>query len=210
MHITERALRQIVREELHRSRGGGRRLREARITAESLPEGILVLLELKEGSTTIWVTARRLEGGWPAGQLQATRRHLTWPCRGAFEVTWSESSEPGLGPLLYDIAVEAAALLGGGLISDRAEVSPAARSVWRKYHTGRGDVHQLGLDSPENELTPDEGDNCDVDLAQEDSPRDWPRHPLAQAYRIEGAPTIKSLLARGRLKVNGSLPGIGV
>ena len=203
MRITESKLRRIIREEL---------LREARWRPEDLLEGMVVEITINDrrGALNIWVTAPDGSGGH-AGWIEATQRHLTSPCRGAFEVVWSKSIHSGLGPLLYDVVMEAATLLGGGLMSDRNEVSPEARRVWQTYKSSRGDVEGLRLDSPENEKTPEvEEDNCDVFLAKKDSPEDWweARHPLAQVYRIPGAPTIKRLKELGRLVVHGSLPGI--
>lgn len=204
MRISESQLRKIIREAL---------LREARWRPEDLLEGMVVEITINDrwDGRRIWVTAPDGSGGH-AGWIEATQRHLTSPCRGAFEVVWSKSIHSGLGPLLYDVAMEAATLLGGGLMSDRNEVSPEARRVWQTYKSSRGDVEGLRLDSPENEKTPEvEEDNCDVFLAKKDSPEDWweARHPLAQVYRIPGAPTIKRLKELGRLVVvHGSLPGI--
>jgi hypothetical protein len=205
MRITESKLRRIIREEL---------LREARWRPEDLPSGMMVAITINDrrGALNIWVAATILSGTKAAGWIEATQRHLTSPCRGAFEVVWSKSIHSGLGPLLYDVAMEAATLLGGGLMSDRNEVSADARRVWQTYKNSRGDVEGLRLDSPENEKTPEvEEDNCSVDLAKKDSPEDWweARHPLAQVYRIPGAPTIKRLKELGLLVVRGSLPGIG-
>ena len=203
MRISESQLRKIIREAL---------LREARWRPEDLREGMMI--EIKIGGArdalTIWVTAPDGSGGH-AGWIEATQRHLISPCRGAFEVVWSNSLYNGLGPLLYDVAMEAATLLGGGLMSDRDTVSPEARRVWQAYKSSRGDVEGLRLDSLKNEKTPEvEEDNCSVDLAKKDNPEGWweARHPLAQVYRIPGAPTIKRLKELRRLQVHGSLPGI--
>lgn len=205
VRIIEKGLRQLIREEL---------LREARWRPEDLPSGMMVVITINDrrGALNIWVTALILSGTKAAGWIEATQRHRASRCRGAFEVVWSKSIHSGLGPLLYDIAMEAATLLGGGLMSDRNEVSPEARRVWQTYKSSRGDVEGLRLDSPENEKTPEvEEDNCSVDLAKKENPEDWweARHPLAQVYRIPGAPTIKRLKELGLLQVRGSLPGIG-
>ena len=52
---------------------------------------------------------------------------------------------PGLGPVLYEAALEIASDLAGGLVSDRSSVSDYARSVW-EYYEGRADVETIQLD----------------------------------------------------------------
>ena len=48
----------------------------------------------------------------------------------------SDYAGKGLGPLLYDIAIEAS----GGLMADRTSVSGEAEAVWDKYMSSRPDV----------------------------------------------------------------------
>ena len=128
------------------------------------------------------------------------------PCLGAYEIRYSKSEMDGLGPLMYDIVMEIATELGGGLISDRHNVSTAAQRVWQKYQDSRPDVERLQLDSPENELTRTRKDNCSANvsknLAGGDLPA-WRDHPLSGAYRKPGMPMIRRLVSQGKLEING-------
>ena len=73
--------------------------------------------------------------------------------------------------MLYDVAIEVATQLGGGLTPDRSEVSSAAERVWDYYLSNRSDVnhHQLDVTDrdirfskvPVQKLTPEiEEDDC--------------------------------------------------
>lgn len=192
MRITEAQLKKIIRAEL---------LREVRITPVNLPDDISLRLKVSTGGNIIEVTAVR--DGKNLGWVQAHRSRNFPPCRGAFEVVNSLAVRRGLGPLLYDIAMEAATQIGGGLMSDRMTVSDAAQRVWRKYQEDRPDVNYLKLDSVENERTPPETDNCDVMIAKSFAGDDWYDHPLAGVYRKPGMETIQRLVRMKRLQVDG-------
>lgn len=188
----EHQLRQIIRETL---------LSEVRITPDNLPDGIALRLKVSTGGNIIDVTAVR--DGKNLGWVQAHRSRNFPPCRGAFEVVNSLAVRRGLGPLLYDIAMEAATQIGGGLMSDRMTVSDDAQRVWRKYQEDRPDVAYLKLDSIENERTPPETDNCDVMIAKSFAGDDWYDHPLAGVYQKPGMETIRKLLRMKRIQVDG-------
>lgn len=192
MRITESLLRSLIRTTL---------LREVRITPDNLPDDIALRLRVATGGNIIDVTAVR--DGKNLGWVQAHRSRNFPPCRGAFEVVNSLAVRRGLGPLLYDIAMEAATQIGGGLMSDRMTVSDAAQRVWQKYQEDRPDVDYLKLDSIENERTPPETDNCDVMIAKSFAGDDWYDHPLAGVYRKPGMETIRKLLRMKRLQVDG-------
>jgi len=192
MRITEARLRQVIRDEL---------LREVRITPDNLPDDIALRLRVSTGGNIIDVTAIR--DGKNLGWVQAHRSRGNPSCRGAFEVVNSLAVRKGLGPLLYDIAMEAATEIGGGLMSDRMTVSDAAQRVWRKYQEDRPDVTYLKLDSVENEKTDPYEDNCDVMIAKSFAGDDWYDHPLAGVYRKPGMETIQRLLRMKRLQVDG-------
>ena len=114
-------------------------------------------------------------------------------CWYAYMVNYSQADE-GWGPMLYDVAMEWATVMGGGLIADRTAVSPEARRVWDYYFMRRGDATAHQLDNLANELTPEiEEDNCDQTVAgfeiegpdHWDSPRvdvDWVKSPLSKRY----------------------------
>jgi len=200
MQIKEEQLRQIIREEL---------LHEIRITPDNLPDGIMLKLKVTDGGNIIIVNAwkddpRRLVSYGDLGTVEAHRtRSRRSPCRGAYQVMYSRSFRKGFGPLLYDISMEAASEIGGGLMSDRDVVSDDAQRVWRKYQEDRPDVAYLKLDSEENERTDPLDDNCNVLNAKEHAGDDWYGHPLAGVYRKPGMETIRRLVSMKRLQVDG-------
>ncbi len=193
MRITEGQLRRIIREEL---------LREVRITPDNLPDDVTFKLRVSGSGNIIQVYAYR--NGTDLGKVMAGRAmsEMT-PCSGAYEVLESITYRKGLGPLLYDIALEAATELGGGLMSDRMVVSGDAQRVWGKYQNDRHDVERMQLDSEENELTPTNADNCNVLNAKAYAGDDWYGHPLAGVYRKPGMETIRRLVSMKKLQVDG-------
>jgi len=142
-------------------------------------------------------------------------------CNGAYEVRWVEAPK-GWGPLLYDVAMEYASRLGGGLISDRSNVSSDAAGIWDYYYNNRDDVDYEQMDDLEGHLTPnDESDDCDQetvykgeydtkrqswdeeygdDESWEKSGRDiLLRSPLSKSYRWGGYSVIDDLRNAGKL-----------
>jgi GNAT superfamily N-acetyltransferase len=115
-------------------------------------------------------------------------------CSGAM-VVYSSDAERGWGPLLYDIAMELATKLAGGLTSDRQSVSRFAHAVWAKYLT-RSDVSHAQLDDhPDGPLTPhDKDDDCLQSQARKYAPTDdWTTAPESKVYRKAGMTTIRTL-----------------
>lgn len=199
MRITESQLRRIIRSEL---------LREAAIRPDNLPTGITFKLAVK-GTT---IVLRAFEGPFVVGRVEAKKTDfLEGPCWNAYMVEWARTQIDGLGPLMYDIVMEAATELGGGLISDRAAVSDEALPVWRYYQRFRSndqdshsDVERQQLDSLDDELTPgDEEDNCDATLAKAAAGDEWVDYPLSGAYRKPGMKTIDLLQKRGKIELEG-------
>lgn len=129
------------------------------------------------------------------------------PCAAAWVVQQAFNTRDGWGPLLYDVAMEWASSMGGGLAPDRRTVSPAAAGVWDKYASSRGDVVPVQLDvrqkdykaDPERwgrQLTPDDTfDDCMQKSAQLHSPEDWSTSPLSRAFRKAGNPVTAALRA---------------
>jgi hypothetical protein len=139
------------------------------------------------------------------------------PCLDAWSIEQTSPTTNGWGPLLYDIAIEVATQEAGGLMSDRNEVSDAARAVWDKYDTARGDVKKRQLDlsdddidnweaedegqEPLERLTPDdEEDDCTQWSAIQDrmGATDWYKSPLSRVYR-KPPTTMGALRAIGAL-----------
>ena len=118
-----------------------------------------------------------------------------YPCDNGFMVAYSDATNKW-GPLLYDVAMECATLMGNGLMADRTEVSDEAYAVWDYYLKNRSDVIKSQTDSEEGELTPDnKQDDCLQNstydhLAKSDG--DWVDNPLSKLYTKEPT-TIKSL-----------------
>ena len=113
----------------------------------------------------------------------------------------SVSAPKGFGPLLYDVAMEWATENGGGLTSDRYQVSDEAEGVWDFYLQHRKDdvtAHQL--DNPSNDLTypkddpkrraPIDDDNC----KQVRAGKNWKDkdNPLSKVFKKKRA-TIRAL-----------------
>ena len=166
----------------------------------------------EEGFTFSAVKTNWGSGGWdisafgellePVGIIKISLPLVTGKCIGAYEVNQSyvgDSGPDGLGPLLYDIAME---LTGpAGLMSDRSIVSPSARKVWQYYHDRRPDVDHLQLDSLPGTITPyNEEDDCYQQSARDDA-RDWKKSSLSKVYRKKGTPVIDRLKALGIIEI---------
>lgn len=80
--------------------------------------------------SVFWITmrVRIVHNGDEVASLMAHRQ----PSSKIFHVD-HVSAKHGWGPLVYDVAMERATELGGGLAPDRGYVSPAARRVWDVY-----------------------------------------------------------------------------
>ena len=138
----------------------------------------------------------------------------TGPCGGALNVVYSEASS-GWGPMLYDVAMEVASEIGGGLTPDRSSVSDSAQNVWNYYFSNRGDVqsHQLDLTDTDitnaakflkppvtlQKLTPDiEEDDCKQIKSVRAHREEWDQSSLSKRY-TKAPTTMNALRAAGRL-----------
>ncbi len=137
------------------------------------------------------------------GRISVEKSHKTKNCGGAFMVSNSRA-EQGWGPLLYDIAIELATEMGGGLMADRGSVSGEARAVWDYYLANRGDVTGIQLDDLNNTLTPEEEDNCSQSVSRL-SPgemlafdNDWENSPLSKRWTKQST-TLNALRGGDRL-----------
>ena len=97
----------------------------------------------------------------------------TGPCGEALNVVFAGTAS-GWGPMLYDVAMEIATVLGGGLTSSRNMVSSKAKPVWDFYQDRRSDVKkdQLDINKGESEhyavkqLTPNNPkDDCNQEAS---------------------------------------------
>ena len=92
-------------------------------------------------------------------------------------------AESGYGPLLYDIGIEIATQKGDGLVSDREEVSDAAKDVWDYYlqHRVGKDVEAHQMDDLDNTLTPTPADNAEQ-ISAKIRADDWWNVALSKRY----------------------------
>ena len=167
---------------------------------KDLPEGVYVGLDLYGDELRVFFSDAEGEelfkGEGPIyGHVEAyLPASDTGPCLGAFIVRHAIATG-GFGPLLYDLAMEAAGKRG--LTADRKKVSPSALRVWDYYMNSRPDVRTEQLDhSPgaDEHLTRTPKDDCDQSAA-----RDQLDSPLAQVYYAKGIPTIRALERAGLL-----------
>ena len=165
--------------------------------AEVLPDRVL-LYQPTENNPRRWVAmvAYETTAGLKVGR-----------CGRAGGVVQSSTAKTGMGPLAYDVAIEAQE--GMGLISDRASVSSDALAVWDYYMNNRSDVEVVQLDDPFNSLTPEDEDNCDQEVAggghsfyggDKDFGSDWVKSPLSKLYKKSGTPVMDELRKRGMLR----------
>ena len=121
-------------------------------------------------------------------------------CHGA-NLVGSSSAVSGFGPILYDVAIEMSGT--SGLMSDRHSVSPSAAGVWDYYMRNRPDVQVIQMDNKKNLLTPNDGDNCDQEVATLDvgtrMKHGWVDSSLSKIYKKAGTPVVDELARRGLL-----------
>lgn len=191
-------------------------LKEAAMGMDALVANDLYITILKDGPEFYIYYSDK------AGDLKPSRSSDIWgevvtmnpgedtgPCNGALSVVYSRAA-PGWGPMLYDVAMEAATQTGGGLTPDRKAVSNDAQNIWRYYFNNRSDVktHQLDLTDKEvayytdlnvQKLTPDiEEDDCLQTKAIGAHKDKWDQSSLSKRY-TKAPTTISALRAAERL-----------
>ena len=205
MKLTEAILKKIINEVLE----------EGMKTLADLPEGVFIKIASfsdEDGMPVIDIFYADEEGvemdfgnsSMPYGEMRIDiKPHLAdeFPCLDAMMVAHS-STAIGWGPLLYDVAIEVATIMAGGLVSDRSMVSSSAYKVWDFYQNRRTDVKKIQLDNPEGELTPDKKeDDCLQSIADyyaEKTKIPWNKSPLSKLYRKEPT-TLRDLQDGGKL-----------
>lgn len=156
-------------------------LHEAAKSPTDLPDGYSVVIEKKSE----WIEISIFKDGVRSKRDLWGSVHLEepdWNCGDALFVSYSGAAH-GWGPLLYDVALEYASKVAGGLVSDRETVTGEAEDIWRYYNTRRADVKKSQLDDTENTLTPAQRDNCRQGSAEE-LPEPWQsdKNPLSKLY----------------------------
>ena len=158
----------------------------------------VIVWEPTENNPRRWVAMVAYET--PAGARAGGK------CGGAGGVVKSATAKTGMGPLAYDVAIEAQE--GMGLISDRGDVSSDARAVWDYYMNNRPDVTSQQLDDQYNSLTPENDDNCHQEIEGTggtavdmfpDNPKAWVKSSLSKLYKKSGTPVMDELRKRGML-----------
>jgi hypothetical protein len=141
-------------------------LNEAMKGPEDLPDDVYVLINTEEFPDMVVFSYVNRAGnqikagdGPVSGFVAIAKNDEFGGCLGAWVIDFT-TAEKGWGPLLYDVAIEWATMRGKGLMPDRVGVSDKAYAVWDFYLKNRSDVEKTQLDSMNNDLTPDEKDNC--------------------------------------------------
>ncbi len=192
-------------------------LKEAAMRVDSLIANDVYITIDKEGLTDYNVYYSDAKGNPKDGRVSDVHGEVTimrpdkgtGPCGEALNVVYAGAAS-GWGPMLYDVAMEVATEVGGGLTPDRSSVSNSAQNVWSYYFNDRGDVqsHQLDLTDREVEyytdlnvqkLTPDiEEDDCLQSKAIRAHEDKWDQSPLSKRY-TKPPTTMNALRAAGRL-----------
>jgi len=143
-------------------------------------------------------------------------------CLDAWAIYASQAKEnKGLGPLLYEIALEWSSQNGGGLMADRSMVSDEALAVWDKYYRTRPEIRAKQLDVDLDRTDPhydDEGEYGNIEVADlkqltPDKPDDdceqtaavgyrgdyWDESPLSKMYFKNNTEIMDTLEREGRL-----------
>lgn len=138
--------------------------------------------------------------------------HTSGETYGAFEVGLSRA-DPGWGPMLYDVVLEAVTQKGSGLTPDRYSVSDDALNIWDHYLHHRPDVDWAQLDFEPGypvHITEDPIDDSTMqyrykDLYHEDpvvrkrAQQEYLEGPLSKVYYAVGTPTLDKLRSAGKL-----------
>ncbi len=197
-------LREYIRELLTESAKG----------PADLPDGVYVGIKSFGNNTQVFYSDadgnRRATIKPPVGRVAVSKPGRSphsaqnpGSCLGAWQVISSQVSD-GWGPLLYDVAMEVVG--DAGIMADRGSLSDDAYNVWKYYMNSRPDVVKKQLDDPDNTLTPEEEDNCDIDSAPEVNEIEWETQlvgaltdsPVMKVY-TKGPTTIQELESMGRL-----------
>ena len=185
MKLTESKLKELIKEVMTEAAKG----------PADLPDGVFVSVEKHPAENSYTIRYVNEEGKNPRkshgfrGTIVIEEPNLAdeYPCEGAYMISWSAASD-GYGPLLYDVAMEVATLVGGGLVSDRTIVSTDAQRVWRYYLKNRSDVESSQLDNEEDYFENGVEDDCVQNIARATITGmydDFTDSPLSKAYKKE-------------------------
>lgn len=169
---------------------------------KDLPEKVYVTI-LDQEPDVYFYYSNKNGGKLPKGyevygsvMITKTSKNLDGNCYNGMVVVMTTDTTKGWGPLLYDLALEYASQNSNGLMSDRETVTSEAVAVWEKYLDTRSDVKKIQMDNMENELTPNEEDNCNQTSAEEWAEEEggsWSDSPLSKIYKKQN-PTMTNEL----------------
>ena len=200
MKLTEAVLKQLIMEVLE----------EGMNTADQLPDDVYIVAFMhkenkamfafsdSEGEVLMpWMSSTDEENdvwGDVSFWLPGSKKY---PCSNACIVAVTEVSK-GWGPLLYDLAMEAATILGNSLTPDRSTVSDEAQSVWKYYLNKRTDIQVAQLDNEKDSFENGIDDDCTQKAARASSKSgEWMNSPLSKVYSKEPT-TLRQLEASGK------------
>lgn len=203
MKIAESQLRKVIRQAIIDAKLG--QLQEAAIKPVELPKDLSIVVYWFHDSFSVLLARKSGKSQDFVGEIYVSMPERIpdeiGNCHNACMIETATTGVKGTGPLLYDVAIDVASYLAGGLMSDRKEVSSDARRVWSYIEKNRPDIIKKQLDSHDNELTPDEIDNCKVDVAGDD----WVDDPLSKVAYRPGLPVVKELLALKKIKLDNDM-----
>ena len=226
MKITKRQLKRIIREEKQKLLAENRVRKTVRTLLKEASEGVdalvandayITIKSSKRGGHSVYISdenGNQLEGR-VRGDIFLRPPHDgeygSGPCGGAFEAVYMSAAK-GWGSLVYDVAIELATQVGGGLMPDRLSMPAAEVAIWDNYYSGRGDVqsHQLDLRDMDiqaakrkgirlQKLNPDNPeDECRQKKALRSAGEKWDQSPFSKRF-TKAPTTINALRAAGRL-----------
>ena len=207
--LAENKIRRIVRRQLMEGAGMGVDAlvaNDAYITIEDTSPGFYIYISDENGN--------QLDGrvrGEISLRPPYREEYGSGPCGGAFEAVFASAAK-GWGSLVYDVGIEHATQLGGGLMSNRLSMPKAEADIWNNYYNSRGDVqsHQLDLRDMDiqaakrkgirlQKLNPDNPDDeCRQKKALRSAGEKWDQSPFSKRF-TKAPTTINALRAAGRL-----------
>lgn len=183
-------------------------INEAMKDPDDLPDDVYVLINTEEFPDMVVFSYVNRAGnqiksgdGSVSGFVAIAKNDELGGCLGSWVIDFT-TAEKGWGPLLYDVAIEWATMRGKGLMPDRVGVSDKAYAVWDFYLKNRPDVEKVQLDNTNNDLTPQEIDNCiqtssNVHARTKNMP--WQDTALSKVYRKTNPEMIKKLDSLNKL-----------
>ena len=181
-------------------------LKEAMRTPNELPDDVYILIDdIADGDNVSFIYVdndgnQLREGDDVYGILEITK-DFVGGCHGAWSIFFAKSAQ-GWGPLLYDVAMEWTTMRRSGLMADRTGVSDKAYEVWAHYMNNRSDVEKIQLDNLNNDLTPEERDNCVQKSSESHGNRldiEWHKTPTSKVYKKNDPTMIRTLQSMDKL-----------